>query len=92
MKIKPVISEKTYAAANALNKYTFLVTRGFNKIEVGKAIEAKYKVNIVSSNSTVRPGKEKKDWKTYRTTRKPDMVKMTFTLKKGDKIDEFLKN
>ncbi len=92
IKIQPVISEKTYAAANALNKYTFLVTRGVNKIEVRKEIEKKYKVKVVASNSTVRPGKMKRDWKTYKTTRKSDMVKMTFTLKKGDKIDEFLKN
>ncbi|MHC1716491.1 MAG: 50S ribosomal protein L23 [Candidatus Dojkabacteria bacterium] len=92
IKIQPVISEKSYAAANALNKYTFLVCRGVNKIEVKKAIENKYKVNVTNSNSIVKPGKEKKNWKTNKRTRKSDMVKMIVTLKKGDKIDEFLKN
>jgi len=92
IKIQPVISEKSYAVANALNKYTFLVSKGTNKIEVKKAIQTKYKVKVVSSNSIIKPGKIKKNWKTNRTTRKSDMVKMIFTLKKGDKIDEFLKN
>jgi large subunit ribosomal protein L23 len=90
--IQPVISEKTYAQANELNKYTFLVPRGVNKIEVKKMVEKNYKVNVVNANSVVKPGKEKRNWKTNKRTRKSDMVKMIFTLKKGDKIDEFLKN
>lgn len=92
IKIQPVISEKTYGQANELNKYTFLVPRGANKIEVRKMIEKNYKVKVVDSNSVIKPGKEKRDWKTNKRTRKSDMVKMIFTLKKGDKIDEFLKN
>ena len=34
IELKPVISEKSFAMANANNKYTFLVERGNNKIEV----------------------------------------------------------
>ncbi len=89
--IQPLISEKSYASANADNKYTFLVSRGVNKIEVSKAIEEKYKVKVISANSIVRPGKMKRDWKTNKTTRKSDVLKVIVTLKKGDKIDEFLK-
>lgn len=92
IKIQPVISEKTYSQANELNKYTFLVPRGVNKIEIKKIVEKNYKVKVMDSNSVVKPGKEKRDWKTNKRTRKSDMVKMIFTLKKGDKIDEFLKN
>ena len=91
IQIQPVISEKSYAMANAFNKYTFLVSRGINKIEAGKAIEEKYKVKIINANSIVRPGKLKRDWRSNKKTRKTDMLKMIFTLKKGDKIDEFLK-
>jgi len=90
LKLQPVVSEKSYNLANAENKYTFLATRGSNKIEVGKAIEAKYKVKVEDVNSVVRPGKMFTNWKTRHSFRKSDMVKFVVTLKKGDKIDEFL--
>lgn len=92
IKIQPVITEKTYDMANALNKYTFLVQRGINKIEAGKVIEEEYKVKVESVNSVVRPGKLKRDWKSNKKRRGSDMLKMIFTLKEGDKIDEFLKS
>lgn len=92
IKIQPVISEKSYAMANAENKYTFLVPGGFNKIDLKKEIEKRYKVKVEKVNSIVRPGKMKRDWRTNKLRRKSDKTKMIFTLKKGDKIDEFLKN
>ena len=90
IQLQPVISEKSYNIANAQNKYTFLVERGVNKIEVEKAVETKYKVKVEKVNSTVRPGKGFKNWKTNKSYRKSDAVKYIVTLKKGDKIDEFL--
>jgi len=90
IQLQPVISEKSYNIANAQNKYTFLVDRGVNKIEMQKAVEEKYKVHVEKVNSTVRPGKSFKNWKTNKSYRKSDAVKYTVTLKKGDKIDEFL--
>jgi large subunit ribosomal protein L23 len=92
IKLEPVITEKTYDMANALNKYTFLVPRGVNKIEASKVLEEKYKVKVESINSVVRPGKLKRDWKSNKKRRNSDMLKMVFTLKQGDKIDEFLKS
>ena len=89
--IQPVISEKSYEMANALNKYTFMVPRGVNKIQVAQWVEKEYKVKVENINSVVRPGKLKRDWKTGIKTRKSDKVKVVVTLKEGDKIDEFLK-
>jgi large subunit ribosomal protein L23 len=91
IKVQPMISEKTYDMANALNKYTFLVPRGVNKIEVANWVEKEYKVKVVNINSVVKPGKLKRDWKTGIKSRKSDKVKVIVTLKEGDKIDEFLK-
>lgn len=88
--LKPVITEKSYALANAQNKYVFLVSRGINKIEIAKEVEKKYKVKVVKVNMTVRPGKLIRDFRTYRTFRREDMRKAVVQLKKGDKIDEFL--
>jgi large subunit ribosomal protein L23 len=90
IKLQPVVSEKSYNLANASNKYTFLVTRGNNKIEIGKAVEKKYKVHVEKVNSVVKPGKSHRNPKTNGTLRKSDLVKFVVTLKKGDKIDEFL--
>jgi len=87
--IKPLVSEKSYALANALNKYMFIVPKGMNKIEIGKAIEARYKVKVTSINTVTKPGKMKRDYKTYRLKRYSDMKKAFVTLKDGDKIKEF---
>ena len=51
IRLQPVISEKSYNIANAQNKYTFLVDRGVNKIEMQKAVEEKYKVHVEKVNS-----------------------------------------
>lgn len=91
MKLQPMISEKSYTTANSDNKYTFLVDTGANRIEIKKAVESKYKVKVEGVNILTRPGKISRDWKTNRSTRKSDMKKAIVTLKKGDKIDEFLK-
>ena len=88
--LQPVVSEKSYNQANADNKYTFLVPRGINKIEMKKAVEAKYKVKVEKVNATVRPGKMVRNWKANKRFRKSDMRKIVVTLKKGNKIDEFL--
>ena len=90
--LQPMISEKSYAMANAHNKYTFLVDRGYSKIEIADAIETKYKVKVVEVNTVVKPGKMKRDLRTYKPRRQTDKIKVIVTLKKGDKIDEFLKN
>ncbi len=88
--LKPVVSEKSYSLANESNKYVFFVDSGVNKIEIKNAVEKKYKVKVLSVNIVVKPGKMVRDWKSNKSTRKSDKRKAIVTLKKGDKIDEFL--
>jgi ribosomal protein L23 len=88
--LKPVITEKSYALANSLNKYVFLAPKGANKIVIAKEVEKKYKVKVEGVNTTIRPGKITRDMKTRRMFRKEDVKKAVVQLKKGDKIDEFL--
>jgi len=90
--LKPVISEKSYALANSSNKYTFFVGKKNNKIEIKNAIEKKYKVTVTNVNTVVKPGKKFRDWETNKYYRKSDRKKAIVTLKKEDKIDEFLNN
>lgn len=88
--LKPVVSEKSYSLANESNKYVFFVDSGVNKIEIKSAVEKKYKVKVLSVNIVIKPGKMVRDWKSNKSTRKSDRRKAIVTLKKGDKIDEFL--
>lgn len=87
--LEPVVSEKSYALASSQNKYTFMTTSTIEKIEAAKELEKRYKVKVVNVNSVVKPGKMRIDWKTGNKFRRTDKKKIIFTLKKGDKIDEF---
>ncbi|WKZ30759.1 MAG: 50S ribosomal protein L23 [Candidatus Dojkabacteria bacterium] len=87
--IQPVISEKSYDMANAQNKYVFYVDPAASKVEIAKAIEGEYKVKVVSVNTTVRPGKIRRDWRYSKSTRISDRKKAVVKLKDGDKIDDF---
>lgn len=89
MQIKPLVSEKSYALANSMNKYMFIVPVDMNKIEIGKAVADKYKVEVERVNVVTKPGKMRRDWATYRRFRKEDAKKAFVTLKQGDKINEF---
>ena len=44
--IKPIITEKATLGSETLNTYTFLVNNKANKIEIKKAVEIAYGVNV----------------------------------------------
>ncbi|KKR05643.1 MAG: 50S ribosomal protein L23 [candidate division WS6 bacterium GW2011_GWF2_39_15] len=90
IKLQPVISEKSYALANAENKYTFEVDTNVTKIDIKNEVSRKYKVKVLNVNVVTQPGKMKRDWIRRRTYRRQDTKKAIVKLKKGDKIEEFL--
>ncbi|HTB64010.1 MAG TPA: 50S ribosomal protein L23 [Opitutales bacterium] len=53
------ITEKASALNAHLNKYVFEVATSANRIEVGKAITAKYKTKVARVNILNHPGKRK---------------------------------
>ncbi len=57
--IKPIISEKSDALSENSGKYSFIVNKRANKIEIRSAVEALYGVNVSSVNTMVVPGKRK---------------------------------
>ncbi|GAB4245304.1 MAG: 50S ribosomal protein L23 [Saprospiraceae bacterium] len=57
--IKPVITEKADALSENSNKYTFVVNKKANKIEIGKAVADMYNVEVKSVNTMVMPAKAK---------------------------------
>jgi large subunit ribosomal protein L23 len=58
--IKPIITEKATAEAETLNRYAFVVHKEANKVEIRKAIEALYSVNVESVKTAIMPGKRKR--------------------------------
>ena len=57
--IKPLITEKGEALSDNLNQYGFIVNKNANKIEIKKAVEEKYGVNVISVNTAIMPAKQK---------------------------------
>ena len=67
------------------NKYFFSVRREANKIQIKKAVEDIYKVNVLSVNTGIMPGKLKRVRAQQGKT--SDWKKAVVTLKEGQKID-----
>lgn len=61
--ITPRVSEKAYSQAGAQNIYVFVVPLTANKIEVKKAIESEYSVEVIDINIARISGKTKKSYR-----------------------------
>jgi large subunit ribosomal protein L23 len=89
--IQPLITEKAERLSSTLNKYSFIVHRRANKVEIKKAVEAFYGVNVESVNTLVVPGKTKS--RSTRTGvvrgRVSAYKKAIVTLAEGENIDFF---
>lgn len=84
--IKTLIrTEKSTAIDEPLGKYSFWVDKSANKIQIKKAIEGIYKVNVNNVNTSIVPGKIKRV--RYQEGYTPDWKKAVVTLKKGQKIE-----
>ena len=49
--IKPIITEKATNDSELRNRYTFLVRRVANKVEIKNAVQKKYNVTVEKLNS-----------------------------------------
>jgi large subunit ribosomal protein L23 len=57
--VKPVITEKMTGLGEKLNRYGFIVQKKANKIQIKKAVEDFYGVDVVAVNTMNYSGKEK---------------------------------
>ncbi|MCD4698558.1 MAG: 50S ribosomal protein L23 [Bacteroidales bacterium] len=87
--IKPVITEKMTEMGEKLNRFGFIVNRKANKLQIKKAVEDFYGVDVLSVNTMNYSGKEKS-----RSTnsgvisgRTNSYKKAIVTLAKGENID-----
>jgi large subunit ribosomal protein L23 len=86
--IRPVVSEKSYAAYDA-NVYTFLVAPDANKIEIKQAVESIFGVRVTRVNTLNRSGKRKRNRRTGDWGQRAAQRRAIVSLAEGDTIDIF---
>ncbi len=83
---KPVVSEKSMGLM-AEDKYTFIVDKKANKIQIKNAVEDIFNVTVLDVRTMNVKGKVKRMGRFEGKT--PDRKKAIVTLKHGDKIEIF---
>jgi large subunit ribosomal protein L23 len=85
---KPLVTEKV-SAMNEKGKYGFIVDTNANKVEIKKAVEKQYGVNVKSVNTMKVMGKFKSRYTKAGVLagRKPNYKKAIVTLAAGEVID-----
>ena len=87
--IKPILSEKANKQTEKENRYSFVVDKKANKLEIKKAVEEFYGVQVEEVNTIVVPSKAKSRYTKagYISGRKPSKKKAIVTVAKGETID-----
>jgi large subunit ribosomal protein L23 len=85
---KPLVTEKV-SALNEKGKYGFIVDAEANKVEIKKAVEKQYGVNVERVNTMLVMGKKKTRYTKAGVLagRKPSYKKAIVTLAAGEVID-----
>jgi len=89
--IRPLVTEKMSGITENVKQYGFVVDVNANKIEIAKAVEKKFSVDVVSVNTIKYKGKTKTQF-TRRgrfTGKTPKFKKALVTLKGDQTIDIF---
>jgi large subunit ribosomal protein L23 len=92
MLLKPRISEKAYAMAEAKNVYVFEVPTDVGKLQIADAVHAQFDVTVTDVNLMNVKGKVKRTVRRGgRSTlgKRPDFKKAYVTLKAGDTLPIF---
>ncbi|MEJ5299942.1 MAG: 50S ribosomal protein L23 [Thermodesulforhabdaceae bacterium] len=84
---RPILTEKTLLQKNLYNKLTFEVDPKANKIEIRKAVELIFKVDVVDVHTIRMKGKKKRIGRYF--TKRPDWKKAIVTIKPGQKVELF---
>ncbi len=87
--LKPILSEKANKQSEKMNRYTFVVDRKANKLEIKKAVEQFYGVQVNEVNTLVMPSKLKSKYTKagYVVGRKSAKKKAVVTVAEGEAID-----
>ena len=86
--VAPVVSEKSYALMED-GVYTFKVHPSASKPEIRDAVQSIFGVRVAKVNTLNRPGKRKRNRRTFTYGKRPDTKRAIVTLAEGDTIDLF---
>jgi large subunit ribosomal protein L23 len=87
--VRPVDTEKTRYLASELGQYTFEVDHRANKIEIKRALEAIYEVDVVSVNTMIMPAKVGRRRGRRLVLRRSWWKKAVVKLAEGQRLDVF---
>ena len=89
--VRPVITEKVNLQMERSGRYTFVVGKQANKLDVKKAVVEFYGVNVAEVNTLVVPAKNKTRFTKagLLAGRKPSYKNAIVTLAEGESIDLF---
>ena len=85
--VRPIVTEKSSLLKEGGNQYVFEVARGANKIEIAKAVEQLFKVQVLSVRVMNMEGKTRRLGK--HSGKKADWRKAIVKLNPKDKIPFF---
>lgn len=87
--IRPILSEKANKQSEKMNRYAFVVDKRANKLEIKKAVESFYGVQVEEVNTIIVPSKAKARYTKagFITGRKPSKKKAIVTIAEGETID-----
>ena len=84
---RPLVTEKAMLPAGEGSRYVFEVEKAATKIDVRKAVEKMFKVNVTQVNTLIVRGKTKRVGRS--SGRRSNWKKAFVSLKPGQKIEIF---
>jgi large subunit ribosomal protein L23 len=85
--VRPVVTERSTALADDRGKYTFIVHRDANKIDIKNAVQALFDVKVRDVRTAVFRGKMRRVGRS--AGQKPGYKKAVVTLADGARIDVY---
>ena len=85
--IRPVVTERSAQLQEDERKYTFVVVRNANKVEIRHAVEKLFGVAVEGVRTANYPGKWRRVGRSL--GRRPGYKKAVVTLREGDAIDVY---
>lgn len=87
--VKPLVSEKSENLITKLNRYTFIVHKKANKLEIKKAVEQMFGTTVINVNTVIAHAKQKsRNTKNGVIRGRMNAYKKAFvTLAEGEELD-----
>lgn len=85
--VRPIVTEKSTDLLDRRGKYSFVVAREANKVEIAQAVEKLFNVTVRDVRTMQYRGKERRVGRTI--GRRASWKKAVVTLREGDTIEIF---